>query len=122
MPPGEYPYEKIECHMQGMRDYIKYLKRGYSRVTQMTALDLRNGRISKEKAETLIAEFEGKKPPSLEIFLEYLGMTELEFTAIVAKTVVPPFQPDFDTNEWSQKPWDFDKWYREPKAKEPTDS
>jgi N-acetyl sugar amidotransferase len=118
MPPGEYPYEKIECYMQGMRDYIKYLKRGYSRVTQMTALDLRNGRITKERADALIAEYEGKKPPSLEIFLEYLGMSELEFNAIVAKTVVPPFEPDFHTNAWSEKPWDFDKWYREPKTKE----
>lgn len=118
MPPGEYPYEKIECHMQGMRDYIKYLKRGYSRVTQMTALDLRNGRITKEKAEQLIDAYEGRKPPSLDIFLEYLGMSELEFNAIVAKTVVPPFEPNFDSNEWSEKPWDFDKWYREPKTSE----
>lgn len=121
MPPGEYPYEKIECYMQGMRDYIKYLKRGYSRVTQMTALDLRNGRITKERADALIEEYEGRKPPSLEIFLEYLGMTELEFNTVVAKTVVPPFEPDFHTNAWSEKPWDFDKWYREPKAKESSD-
>ena len=25
--PPEYDYEKIECYMQGVRDYIKYLKR-----------------------------------------------------------------------------------------------
>ncbi len=69
MPWDEYPYEKIECFMQGMRDYIKYLKRGYSRVSQMVALDLRNGRIDKTRAQQLVDEFEGKKPPSLEIFL-----------------------------------------------------
>ena len=28
--PPEYKYEKIECYMQGVRDYIKYIKR-YSR-------------------------------------------------------------------------------------------
>jgi len=44
MPPGKYSYEKIECYMQGVRDYLKYLKRGYSRVTQMTALDIRKSR------------------------------------------------------------------------------
>lgn len=115
MPPGEYPYEKIECYMQGMRDYIKYLKRGYSRVTQMTAIDLRDNRIEKERAEQLVAQYEGKKPPSLEIFLEYLGMSEAEFNDVVAKTVVPPNQPDFQSNEWAPKTWDFDKWYREPK-------
>ena len=24
--PEDYNYEKIECYMQGVRDYIKYLK------------------------------------------------------------------------------------------------
>lgn len=113
MPWEEYSYEKIECSMQGMRDYIKYLKRGYSRVSQMTALDLRNGRIAKEHADNLIANYEGKKPPSLTLFLEYLGITEDQFNHIVAKTVVPPFKPDFAGMEYAPKTHDFDRWYRE---------
>jgi hypothetical protein len=113
MPPKLYDYEKIECHMQGVRDYIKFLKRGYSRVTQMTVLDIRNGRMTKSEADKLIADYEGKKPPSLKIFLEYLGMDETEFNNIVKKTVVPPFEPDFSKDEWSPKTWDFDKLYRE---------
>ena len=113
MPWGEYSYEKIECSMQGMRDYIKYLKRGYSRVSQMTALDLRNGRIAKEYADKLIADYEGRKPPSLKLFLEYLGISEDQFNHIVAKTVVPPFEPDFDGMEYAPKTSDFERWYRE---------
>lgn len=113
MPWGEYPYEKIECYMQGVRDYIKYLKRGYSRVSQMTALDIRHGRIDKATADKLVADYEGRRPPSLEIFLEYLGLTEDEFNQIVLKTVVPPFKPDFDAIEDAPKTWDFDQWYRE---------
>ena len=112
MPPKLYDYEKIECHMQGVRDYIKYLKRGYSRVTQMTVLDLRNDRMTKTEADELIDKYEGKKPPSLEIFLEYLGMEESEFNEIVSKTVVPPNKPNFNA-EWSPKTWDFDQLYRE---------
>jgi N-acetyl sugar amidotransferase len=112
MPWAEYPYEKIECHLQGVRDYIKHLKRGYGRVTQMTALDLRNGRISQEKAHQLISQYEGKKPPSLNLFLEYLGLSEVEFNEIVAKTVVPPYVPNFDA-EYAPKTVDFDNWYRE---------
>lgn len=117
MPWDEYPYEKIECYMQGMRDYIKYLKRGYSRVSQMVALDLRNGRISQEEGQALVDQFEGRKPPSLQLFLDYVGLNESEFNEIVGKSVVPPNQPDFMKNEWAPKTWDFDKWYREePKA------
>ena len=116
MPPGLYSYEKIECAMQGVRDYLKFLKRGYSRVTQMTALDIRNGRMDKAEADGLIEEWEGKKPPSLELFLEYLDMSENEFNAIVEKLVVPPYRPDFQTIRWGQRTADFDRWYREPKT------
>lgn len=110
--PLRYGFEKIECSMQGVRDYIKWLKRGYSRVTQMTALDLRRGRIPAAQARTMIGEYEGKKPPSLEIFLEYLGITEEEFNGYVAATVIPPHVPDF-TRPTGIKTHDFDSWYRE---------
>lgn len=113
MPWEEYPYEKIECFMQGMRDYIKYLKRGYSRVSQMVALDLRNGRISKEHGQELVDKYEGRKPPSLDIFLDYVGLDENEFNEIVSHTIVPPNKPDFGKNEWAPKTWDYEKWYRE---------
>lgn len=113
MPWEEYPYEKIECFVQGIRDYIKYLKRGYSRVSQMVALDLRNGRISKEEGERLVETYEGRKPPSLSIFLDYVGLEEQEFNEIVAKTAVPPHQPDFGINEWAPQTWDYERWYRE---------
>lgn len=116
MPWDLYSYEKIECCMQGVRDYIKYLKRGYSRVTQMTALDIRNGRITKDEADKLISKYEGKKPRSLQIFLEYLGLTEAEFNKIVAQTVVPPNKPNFDNQDLAEKTWDFDRWYRESEA------
>lgn len=112
MPWDLYPYEKIECYMQGVRDYIKYLKRGYSRVTQMTSIDIRNDRISKQEADCLIAEYEGKRPPSLDLFLSYLDLTEDEFNNIVLKTVVPPFKPDFKTIKDAEKTWDFDQWYQ----------
>ena len=115
MPPGLYNYEKIECAMQGVRDYLKFLKRGYSRVTQMTAIDIRNGRMTKDEADQLVSQWEGNKPPSLQIFLEFLEMTEVEFNEIVAKLVVPPYKPDFQVIKWGKRTPDFDLWYREPK-------
>ena len=119
MPWEEYNYEKIECYMQGMRDYIKYLKRGYSRVSQMVALDLRNDRITKERGGELVSQYEGRKPPSLELFLEYVGLDENEFNEIVDSTVVPPNKPDYQKNEWAPRTWDFDRWYREGAGSEP---
>ena len=65
--------------MQGVRDYIKYIKRGYTRPTHLAAIDLRNQRISKEEAQAMIRQFEGRRPPSLDLFLDYVGLTEEEF-------------------------------------------
>lgn len=110
--PLRYSYEKIECSMQGVRDYIKWLKRGYSRVTQMTALDLRRGRLGQTQARALVSTYEGKRPASLDVFLEYLGITETEFNDHVAGTVIPPHVPNFD-RPTDIKTHDFEQWYRE---------
>lgn len=112
MPDGMWPYEKIECFMQGMRDYIKYIKRGYSRITQMTTLDIRHGRIGRDEAMSLIEKYEGRKPRTLEIFLEYLDLTEDEFNQIVLKTAVPPYEHKF-TDILADKINDIDACYRE---------
>jgi N-acetyl sugar amidotransferase len=104
--------EKIECFMQGTRDYIKFLKRGYSRPTQIAAFHLRNGRLSKEDAVKFI-ENEGKRPASLQLFLQYMGLTEKEFNEIVRRTEVSPYSHDYSRTEDAAATWDFDRWYRE---------
>ena len=111
--------EKIECYMQGVRDYIKYLKRGYSRVAQINAFHVRAGRMLPEEALRLDEEFDGRKPHSLEIFLEYVGLTEGEFNEIVAQMVIPPYELDFANMHQAEKTWDFDQWYREDNRKRP---
>jgi N-acetyl sugar amidotransferase len=115
MPPGLYPYEKIECYMQGSRDYIKFLKRGYGRVTQMTALDIRNGRMAKADGEELISTYEGQRPASLDLLLEYLEMSEEEFQSMVGEMAVAPNKPFFESIPVGKKTHDFDSWYREAK-------
>jgi len=109
--------EKIECFMQGTRDYIKYLKRGYSRVAQINAFHVRSGRMSSEEAFRLNAEFDGRKPGSLQVFLEYMGLTEDEFNQIVGQMVIPPHEPDFGNIPDAAQAWDFAQWYREDNRK-----
>lgn len=94
--PDMYNWTKNECHYQGVRDWLKLLKRGYGRVTQMTAFDVRDGLMNRAQADALIKEFEGKRPASLDAFLELVDMTEEEFNDCVRRTVVPPHVPMFD--------------------------
>jgi hypothetical protein len=105
--------EKIECFMQGTRDYIKYLKRGYGRATQIAAFKARSGEIMKDDVVALSSEYDGKIPRSLELFLQYVGLEIDEFYEIVKDNVIAPW----DSSNWksdSLNPThDFEDWYRE---------
>jgi N-acetyl sugar amidotransferase len=88
--PPEYDYEKIECFLQGVRDYCKYIKRGVGRTNHLANIDIRNKRLSREEGERLMHAYDGKRPASLDIFLEYLQITEDEFVNIVTAHEVAP--------------------------------
>lgn len=113
--PPEYKYEKIECYMQGVRDYIKFIKRGYSRPSHLSAIDLRNKIISKEKAQDNIKLFEGKKPASLKIFLDFVGMSENEFYDVAKSHIVSPNKFEHSENN-SKPPKDFNEWSKDGSA------
>ena len=110
--PEEFNYEKIECWMQGVRDFIKYIKRGYTRPTHLAAIDLRNQRITKEEAQSMIRQFEGRRPPSLDLFLDYVGLSEEEFYAIAVGHQVSPWQFDQSEIRQGETTPDFQTWLR----------
>ena len=111
--PPEFNYEKIECYMQGVRDYIKFRKRGYSRASHLMALELRKGSLDKDKAKEMISAFEGKRPASLDIFLDMLGISEDEFEDIIKKHRVDPWD-DKVLVKIGKKPHDYDSWQTKP--------
>ena len=108
--PPEYAYEKVECEMQGIRDYIKFIKRGYGRTAHLTAIDIRNGRIGENKAKSLIKEYDGKRPASLDYFLSTLSITESEFNEVAKSHRVYPSDVDPETLEKGKKLADQDLW------------
>lgn len=108
--PPEYNYEKIECYLQGVRDYIKYIKRGYTRPSHLTSLDIRNHRLNRDEAMKIVEKYEGKRPPSLDIFLQYIGLTEDEFNEIAMSHCVSPYKHDPSSITQGEKTHDFGKW------------
>jgi N-acetyl sugar amidotransferase len=107
--PPNYSYEKIECMMQGMRDYLKYVKRGYARTTHLTSIAIRNGEIERAEAESLVFEHEGVKPYSMQLFLEFLDITEEELNEILSSQVVDPWSGQIPVRI-GKKPHDYDSW------------
>ena len=108
--PSNYNYEKIECYMQGVRDYLKFIKRGYSRPSHLAAIDLRSGRISKQEAILIKKNFEGKRPPSLDLFLDFIGISENEFLDIAISHQVSPNIHDPRKTIKGKKTKDFESW------------
>jgi N-acetyl sugar amidotransferase len=109
--PPQYGYDKIECYLQGVRDYLKYLKRGYLRPSHLAAIDLRRGRITRLEAEKMIAEYEGKRPPSLEVFLDLVEMTDSEFHETALRHVVEPWVSEVPVIV-GKRTSDFEEWSR----------
>ena len=97
--PDNYKYEKIECSVQGVRDYLKFIKRGYGRTSHLTSIDIRNGKINRETALDLIKENDGKKPYSLKRFLKYIDISENDFNKIATQQQIHPYSHNFSKSE-----------------------
>ncbi|OUR98843.1 pseudaminic acid biosynthesis protein PseA [Halobacteriovorax marinus] len=74
--------ENLDCKwIGGLHDYMKFIKFGYGRATDQLCIEIRAGRMSREKAiESLLKTDEGEIPwkyiPDL---LNYLNISEEEF-------------------------------------------
>jgi len=112
--PNTLSYDKVECMFTGIRDYIKFLKRGFSRITHRTTIDIKQGKMTRDEALGLINKYEKRKPKSLSVFLEYICMSEDEFNDICLKHVISPAKPiDPKTIPEGDKLWDQDLWFRD---------
>lgn len=110
IPFDRYWYEKIEDAFQGIQDYLKWIKRGMSRMTHLASIDIRNGRMTREEGLKFIEEYEGRRPASLDVFLKAIGMTDKEFHDIALTHVVSPHVPDLTSVKPGPKLWDQDLW------------
>lgn len=108
--PPEYDYEKIECKFQGMRDYSKFVKRGYGRANHLLSIDIRNGRKTRAEAEEIEFQYDGKRPASMDWFLDILKMSEQEYYDILKPQAVHPWQFDPAQVEPGPEMPDFAKW------------
>jgi len=109
VPPG-YEYEKIECYLQGVRDYIKYIKRGYTRPCHLASIDIRNHRMKREEALALVKGQEGRRPPSLDLFLKHVSLSEEEFLDIAMSQGVSPYRHDPSNTPPGKSVHDVDTW------------
>lgn len=105
-----YHYEKVECFLQGTRDYLRFIKRGYSRTAQRANIDIRNGVLTRDEAKRMI-HYDAQRPGSLEVIIEYLGISEDEFNDIALSHQIYPHVHDPAAVRPAQKKLDdHDLW------------
>ena len=75
-------YDHVDCYnFMDIHDHIKYLKCGYTKVTDHACREIRFGRLSREQAQQFVKYHEDKPLMHLQKFCEWLGLDErgLEF-------------------------------------------
>lgn len=55
-------YENLDNHQHGIHDYLKFIKFGFGRTTDIASLHIRRGRISREDGLKFVKKHEGKFP------------------------------------------------------------
>lgn len=66
-------YDHVDCfNFMDLHDYIKYLKHGFSKVTDHACRELRHGRLSREQAYRLLSHHERQPLEYVEKFCEWI--------------------------------------------------
>ena len=77
-------YNDVDCwNYSDVHDYIKFVKHGYSKVTDHVCREIRLRRMTRDYGIELISKYTQVEPKNLNLFLNWIGMTENAFHYIV---------------------------------------
>ena len=77
-------YEDVHCfHSAGIHDYIKYLKYGYSKVSDHATREIRLKRMTRDEGISEVVKYTTKEPQDLQMFLDWVGIKRDEFYSSV---------------------------------------
>lgn len=77
-------YENLDERLVGLHDYLKFVKYGFGRATDHVGIDIRNNRLSRDKALTLVNTYDGKYPHyGVKSFMEYSQMSKEEIDDVI---------------------------------------
>jgi N-acetyl sugar amidotransferase len=94
-------YNDIDCwNYSDLHDHIKYIKHGYGIALDHACRDIRLGHITRNQGAALVKHFSSKPIKNLNLFLNWIGMTENSFNYILDQ--------HRNNNIWSRsKDWEW---------------
>jgi N-acetyl sugar amidotransferase len=97
-------YNDVDCWIYAdVHDYIKFVKHGYSKVFDHATREKRLGHMSREEGIKLVTTHMHKQPEHMQLFLEWIGMTENAFHYIIDQHRNPLIWERNDNWEWVMK-------------------
>ena len=94
-------YDKIEdIHANGVHDYLKYLKFGYGRATDDASTEIRQRRMTREEGIAMVMQYDHVRPSDLDLYLEFVEMTEEEFEAVIKDLRDPSIWEKGSDGQW----------------------
>jgi hypothetical protein len=77
-------YNDIDCYnYSDVHDYIKFIKHGYGKVFDHATREIRLKRLTRDQGVSLIKEYGFRQPQNLNLFLNWLGISENSFHYII---------------------------------------
>lgn len=96
-------YQSLDDKIDGFHHFTWFIKTGRGRATQDSALECRNGHITREEAVALVRRFDGEFPSLyFQDFLKYVDLSDAKFWEII-DSFRPPHLWDKVDGKWILK-------------------
>jgi N-acetyl sugar amidotransferase len=77
-------YNDIDCYnYSDVHDYIKFIKHGYGKVFDHATREIRLKRLTRDQGISLVKQYGFRQPQNLNLFLNWLGISENSFHYII---------------------------------------
>lgn len=96
-------YDHVDCYnFMDIHDHIKYLKHGYTKVTDHACREIRHGRLTREQAKAFVQQHENQPLRNLDKFCEWLGVEQRSLEFIVNQHRNPQIWNQMEPGQWER--------------------
>ena len=99
-------YEDVHCHLSAsIHDYIKYIKLGYSKVTDHASREIRLKRMTRDEGIEMVRKYSSLEPneDDLNLFLKWADIDRDYFFECINKFRDPSIWEKDSSNNWILK-------------------
>ncbi len=97
-------YHDIHClHYHNAHDIIKWIKHGYSKVTDHVCREIRLNRLNQAQGLSIIEEYQYAHPTNMKLLLEWLDMSVHEFEKLLFHKLGSAHKLDMETLLFQRK-------------------